>query len=67
MEIISGRQIRHRMPASSHELAQIDVKRTMQFKPSKGSAPPASTLSKSSLCIYAFRMILTMNSDYFLK
>jgi hypothetical protein len=28
---------------------------------------PASTINKYSFCIYVFRMILTVNSDYFLK
>jgi hypothetical protein len=30
-------------------------------------ATPALTISNSSFCIYVFRMILTVNSDYFLK
>jgi hypothetical protein len=29
--------------------------------------PPASTINNSSVCIYVFRMILSINSDYFLK
>jgi hypothetical protein len=29
--------------------------------------PPYLTITKSAFCIYVFRMILTVNSDYFLK
>jgi hypothetical protein len=29
--------------------------------------PPASTINNFSLCIYGFRVFLTVNSDYFLK
>jgi hypothetical protein len=33
----------------------------------KYNVPSASAVSKSSFCVYAFRMILTVNSCYFLK
>jgi hypothetical protein len=37
------------------------------LKPSDNYIPPALTVSNFTFYIYVFRMILTANSDYFLK
>jgi hypothetical protein len=37
------------------------------LKPSGNYAPSALTINNSAFCIYELRMILSANSDYFLK
>jgi hypothetical protein len=37
------------------------------LKPNDKYVPVALTISNASFCIYMFRVILTANSDYFLK
>jgi hypothetical protein len=40
---------------------------TLRINPLKPNGNYMSHLLNSSFCIYGFRMILTVNSDYFLK